>query len=580
SVSLVSLLLSSTLLAQGIAVEGEPRVVPGTAPAHASGAVTPAPAGAPTILPKAFATVMGNSANSIPWSWTPTRFQQPFLGSEMPRVLPIRCIGFRHGFRTDTGATIDLEVWLGYTSFDHTTITTNYASNQNSGTPVLVYTRKKFKVPDMVKGNMVPSFFLGQIPLDRPFVWIRQTGRNLLFECKVHGNSAGNRSFSSFWDNTNRLSGSTTSRIWSNNNANATTGFKTSNYGPILSFDVKCKVNADYSIYGKGCPGTGGFAGQVLPARNATTWGASNNYFGVGRSNMRYQQIMNGADFGTKSKTLTGLSYRQDDRTPGRGGGSQTVRILVGQSNLTFATIGFIFNANFDAKGSKLVFSGTVNLPNQTGLNTNLAKFWQYAKFTSPYVWVPVVNKDFLIEIVNASTSSVFFFQDAASSPLATTARVYAHSAVSTRATAGTRNYGLVMGLNVPGGTGTAIPSISASGRPIINATNFSVDLNLAKASTAAILTLGTSDKKAFGLTLPFNLTPLGMTGCTLLASMEILRPGATDATGTAVTKLPVPNNTAFVGRALYSQYLIADRAANRGGWVWTAGGKMTIGEQ
>ncbi|MFQ5506614.1 MAG: hypothetical protein ACE5F1_17730, partial [Planctomycetota bacterium] len=439
--STLSLLLSSTLPSQGRMIEGEPGVVPGTAPVTQSDASTPVPAGAPTILPKAFATRMGNSLNSIPWSWTPTRFQQPFLGTEMPARLVIKSIGFRNGFRPGKGATIDLEVWLGYTSFDHRTITSNYAINANSGTPVLVYTRKKFNVP-VTTPNTSPTFFRGLIPLDTPFTWVRQTGRNLLFECKVHGNSAGNRSFSSFWDNCDRISGSTTSRIYSNNDANAVTGLGTRYYGPILSFDER-KGTGDYSIYGKGCPGTGGFAGQVLPARNATNWGASSNYYGVGRSNMRYQQILDGADLGTGSKTLTGLSYRQDDRSTGRAGGSQTVRIIVGQSDLDFGTIGLDFNANFDARGGKQVFSGTVNLPNQTGVNTNLAKLWQYAKFTSPYVWIPAVNKDILIEIVNTSASSVLHFQDAAGkTPLATTARVYALSAAATRATVVTRHYG------------------------------------------------------------------------------------------------------------------------------------------
>ncbi|MFQ5505544.1 MAG: hypothetical protein ACE5F1_12205, partial [Planctomycetota bacterium] len=211
----LSFCFSPTLLAQGGTVEGAPPAIQGTAP-PASSVVTPAPAGAPTIVPKTFATRMSNRANSIPWSWTPTHFQSPYLGSEMPANLVINCIGFRHGNRRDTGATIDLEIWLGFTTFDRNTITGNYASNQNSGTPVLVYTRKMYKVPDMGSPNTTPTFFSNQIKLDKPFVWVQQSGRNLLFECKVHGNSAGNRSFSYFPENSTGTvaSGNTTTRVY------------------------------------------------------------------------------------------------------------------------------------------------------------------------------------------------------------------------------------------------------------------------------------------------------------------------------------------------------------------------------
>ncbi|MFQ5505542.1 MAG: hypothetical protein ACE5F1_12195, partial [Planctomycetota bacterium] len=491
-----------------------------------------------------------------------------------------KCIGFRNGSRSDTGATIDLEAWLGYTTFNNTTITTNYANNANSGTPVLVYTRKKFNVPDMTP-NTSPTFFAGQIPLDKPFIWVQKTGRNILFECKVYGNSAGNRSFSSFWDNSSRLAGTTTSRIYSNSNANATTGFKTSNYGPILSFDTKCKVNADFLVYGKGCKGTGGFAGQVMPALYQARWGESNNYYGVGRSNMRYQQIMDGADFGSGAKTMTGLSYRQDDRTTGRTGGTQTVKVTVGQSDSTFGNIDFNFDKHFDSKGGKVVFTGTVNLPNQTGRNSDLSNFWQYAKFANPYVWLPLANKDFLVEIINTSASSVLFFQDAASNfELAHSARIYALTATATRATSGTRNYGLVMGMNVLGGVGSAVPGIGTTGRPIINNTTFSIDLSQAKPTTGVALTIGASDKKYLSLTLPFDLTPLGMTGCTLLASIDITKGAATDAKGNAAVKLPIPNDTALVGAKTFHQYLILDPKANSAGFAWTAGGALTVGEQ
>ena len=207
------------------------------------------------IVPASARNVMGGSSNSIPWSWTPTHFMSCYLGSELPqKTYLIRCIGFRSNNRVDTGATIDIEIWLGKTTNDHTNLSTTYASNYNiaSKPRVQVLTRQKIKLADMVKpGNTDPSFFQYQIPLSKPFIYTSVKGENLVFECKVHGNSSGNTSFSFFPDN-EAGAGTTTTRLWSNNNANATTGNVGRSYGPVLKFDVKCKVNGDGTDYESG----------------------------------------------------------------------------------------------------------------------------------------------------------------------------------------------------------------------------------------------------------------------------------------------------------------------------------------
>ena len=206
----------------------------------------------PEVVPASARNVMGGSSNSIPWSWTPTHFMQPFLGSELPQSpYVIRCIGFRSNRRIDTGATIDIEIWMGKTTLDHNTVTATYASNYNVAARgrTQVLARTKIKLADMVQpGNTDPHFFQYQIPI-KPYVYTPIKGENLLWECKVYGNSSGNTSFSFFPDNESGT-GTTTTRIYSNNNANATTGLITRRYGPVLEFGKKCKVNADAVDYG------------------------------------------------------------------------------------------------------------------------------------------------------------------------------------------------------------------------------------------------------------------------------------------------------------------------------------------
>ena len=72
----------------------------------------------------------------------------------------------------------------------------------------------------------------------------------------------------------------------------------------------------------------------------------------------------------------------------------------------------------------------------------------------------------------------------------------------------------------------------------------------------------------------------LALTGCTLLASLDILFPGTSSATGSASTTVPIPNDRAFVAANFYNQYLVIDPTANSGGVVFTDAGKATIGEQ
>ncbi len=194
---------------------------------------------------------MGGASNSIPWSWTPTHFMSVYRGTELPQsAYPIRCIGFRSNNRVDLGATIDIEIWLGVTTKNETNLDTTYANNYDitSKPPVLVLPRTQLKLDDMVL-NTDPLFFQYQIQLTTPFIWTATAGENLIFECKVHGNNKGNNTFNFFPDN---ASASTTSRLFSSNDANATVGILGTGLGPVLRFDLKCKANAATENYDNG----------------------------------------------------------------------------------------------------------------------------------------------------------------------------------------------------------------------------------------------------------------------------------------------------------------------------------------
>lgn len=75
-------------------------------------------------------------------------------------------------------------------------------------------------------------------------------------------------------------------------------------------------------------------------------------------------------------------------------------------------------------------------------------------------------------------------------------------------------------------------------------------------------LLLGTSSTLWGTLPLPFDLTPLGMTGCTALVGIEASLFGIRNA-GKGTLAVAIPNAPALLGRALFFQGFVPDQSAN-----------------
>jgi hypothetical protein len=87
----------------------------------------------------------------------------------------------------------------------------------------------------------------------------------------------------------------------------------------------------------------------------------------------------------------------------------------------------------------------------------------------------------------------------------------------------------------------------------------------------------GISDRSAAGLPLPLDLSPIGMTGCRLLASIEAS--ALVTASGVSVGfRLPIPVQPALVGGEWFAQVLTVDSAANAVGLISSHGVKLRIG--
>ncbi len=113
---------------------------------------------------------------------------------------------------------------------------------------------------------------------------------------------------------------------------------------------------------------------------------------------------------------------------------------------------------------------------------------------------------------------------------------------------------------------------------PVLGGT-FTLRLDRAPSMDPAWLVLGTSNTNWTGGSLPLDLTALGMAGCQLLASPNIVEPMITGlGSGRLWITLPIPSDRAFLGADFYVQAISSDPAANAPGLTWSNGGHGVIG--
>lgn len=78
--------------------------------------------------------------------------------------------------------------------------------------------------------------------------------------------------------------------------------------------------------------------------------------------------------------------------------------------------------------------------------------------------------------------------------------------------------------------------------------------------------------------TLPLALDPLGMTGCALEISPDLMLPLVVKQAIASVS-LPIPNSTTLLGSMFYNQTMVPDATANKSGWTMTNACRGVIGK-
>jgi arylsulfatase B len=120
-------------------------------------------------------------------------------------------------------------------------------------------------------------------------------------------------------------------------------------------------------------------------------------------------------------------------------------------------------------------------------------------------------------------------------------------------------------------------PSLRAITAPAIGSTFTMRVTGLGAAATATFGTLGFAADVWNGTALPWSLTPLGMTGCTLLLAPDTTRFLPRTST-TATWNEPLPNDPALLGLGFFAQAFVLVPGSNAAGALATPGLEIVVG--
>ncbi|MBK9387178.1 MAG: hypothetical protein IPN34_20375 [Planctomycetes bacterium] len=126
-------------------------------------------------------------------------------------------------------------------------------------------------------------------------------------------------------------------------------------------------------------------------------------------------------------------------------------------------------------------------------------------------------------------------------------------------------------------GTGGVLTLQPAPGsRPVLGST-FQLDVTNLGVGALPILWFGISKTSWFGVPLPFDLSPLGATGCWLLTSSDVQFQLVN--TGSAATfSAQIPNQPVFSGAVFQNQVIAIDPGANPASLITSNGGEGCVG--
>jgi len=213
-----------------------------------------------------------------------------------------------------------------------------------------------------------------------------------------------------------------------------------------------------------------------------------------------------------------------------------------------------------------VVFSGQVSLPACN--RTNLPPWNVRYPFTKPFTWIPMGAKSFVVDITCAKNNI---------GGTSTTNTWYVdcfQPSLGSRTTNLTRS-------GCKGSNGNYCNSISYR-MPLLGGQWYVRYNNAFPANAPGIGALGTMGKGSnwLGITLPFDLTPLGAPGCNWGIDIVFTTALTTNTSGQGLwPTINIPNLPALANANFFDDALFLDAQANALGVVSAWSSKWTIGD-
>ncbi|MCA8968611.1 MAG: S8 family serine peptidase [Planctomycetes bacterium] len=235
------------------------------------------PGGGGVILPAAYATKMGESANTFPHARANMRYQQVFLRKEVgaSRWFNELCLRLDEYSGGDAELQV-LTVKLGYTTRDDTNLTSSFATNV-SGAMATVFSGKVY-IHQWAGGNYSPTRCTICIPFDTNWYWSSTAGANLLVEIVNTSSSS-----TSHFEDAASSATAKTARLYATS-ATATTGTVSLHEGlvmcfrsttlpaiPILANSLVPETNTSFDV--NLARAKGNSAAALILGASKTTWG-------------------------------------------------------------------------------------------------------------------------------------------------------------------------------------------------------------------------------------------------------------------------------------------------------------------
>ncbi len=334
--------------------------------------------------------------------------------------------------------------------------------------------------------------------------------------------------------------------------------------------------------FGAGCKGSGILPnlGNILPRGYGNRFGGTADTIPIGFKTLRYQQVF-ALSQTPKDFTTSGLAFRHDDKIFAPLSKEWIeITIKLGYAATSPKTISRSFAVNQFGPQSTLVARRRVNLPSIKGRNPSPSNFLLQIPFDRSFLYQSSRKKGLLLDLTKhtQSKSLLSFYTDSIfDRKTFPTSRVFSIRPQD-RMGFTTLGYGSVVAF-MKQGTSGAVPILENEGAPEIGR-SYDLSLSRANSNSPAVFFLGNSKTKFQTITLPLDLSPLGMTGCKLHTNILWVQGIRTDFKGNGILRTTLPNLRSLIGVRLYHQAAIYDPPGNPFGLVLSNALQVLVGGQ